>query len=127
MLVWVRGLGFGVLDISCIIPFMNTKDNESIRKIQKYIGRVNIERGFGDDTVADRMLLFTEEVGELARAIREVSGLKFSETTKRANLEEELADVQILLLGIAEMLEVDMYSSVQKKDSKNKKRNWISD
>jgi NTP pyrophosphatase (non-canonical NTP hydrolase) len=37
---------------------------------------------------------------------------------------EELADVQIVLLGLASMLDVDMFEAVKEKEEKNRKREW---
>lgn len=98
--------------------------NITLKELQKYIGRVNTERGFDGETPTQRMLLLTEEIGELARAIRKESGMKFSDSTSRSELREEIADVQILLLGIAELTGIDIVKCVIDKDLKNQKRNW---
>jgi len=37
--------------------------------------------------------MFMDEMGELAKATRKVAGMKFTETTRQAELKEELADV----------------------------------
>lgn len=39
------------------------------------------------------MLMLTEEVGELAKAVRQHIGMGFSETTSTSEAAEELADV----------------------------------
>ena len=63
--------------------------------------------------------MLMEEVGELAKAVRQQVGLKFTDTTKRTDLREELADVQIVLLGLASMVDEDMFTAVQEKERKN--------
>lgn len=65
-----------------------------------------------------------EEMGELAKAVRKEAGMKFSETTRRTELEEELADVQIVLLDIASKLGVNMRAAVAAKEMKNSQRTW---
>lgn len=64
------------------------------------------------------------EVGELAKATRKVAGLKFTNTTPQTNIREELADVQIVLLGLAGILNVDLFDAVVEKVDKNSKRVW---
>jgi NTP pyrophosphatase (non-canonical NTP hydrolase) len=96
----------------------------SLSELQDYVWRMNKERGFDKNTPEQKFLILTEEVGELARAIREQIGLKFDESTKRSSLADELADVQILLLGLASLLNVDMVKALSNKEAKNLKRNW---
>ena len=45
-------------------------------------------------------------------------------TAKQTELKEELADVQIVLLGLASMLDVDMFDAVIAKETKNRQRQW---
>ena len=85
---------------------------------------MNIERGFDIKDPSKKLIMLMEESGELAKAVRKVSGLKFTDTTEQTNLKEELADVQIVLLGLASLLEVDMFEAVIDKEFKNRKRGW---
>lgn len=85
---------------------------------------MNIERGFSKENPSEKLVMVMEEVGELAKAVRQNIGLKFSDTTKKTELREELADVQILLLGLASLVEVDMFDAVQEKETKNNQRVW---
>lgn len=70
------------------------------------------------------MLMLTEEVGELAKAVRRTVGLKFTDTTKQTDLAEEIADVLIVLLGLSSLVEVDAYQAFLAKETKNRKRTW---
>jgi len=74
---------------------------DSLQALQAYVWDMNKERGFDLKDPAKKMLLLTEEVGELAKAVRKVAGLKFTSTTKQTELTEEIADVLIVLLGLA--------------------------
>lgn len=85
---------------------------------------MNKERGFNLTDPSKKLVMLMEEVGELAKATRKVAGLKFTETTAQTNIREELADVQIVLLGLASMLEIDMYDAVKEKEVKNQARTW---
>jgi len=97
---------------------------DSLKELQDYIWQMNIERGFSQEAPSEKLLMVMEEVGELAKAIRQHIGMKFSDTTKKAELEEELADVQILLLGLASLTQVDMFEAVRAKEAKNNLRIW---
>lgn len=103
---------------------MNIPTDDSLKELQKYIWQMNIERGFNTEDPSKKLVMLMEEVGELAKAIRKIAGLKFTDSTKQKDVEEELADVQIVLLGIASMLNIDMFESVTAKEAKNRKRNW---
>lgn len=100
------------------------KDTDSLRKLQAYVWQMNHDRGFDVTDPTKKMLLLTEEVGELAKAVRKVVGMGFTNTTKRTDLEEELADVFIVLLGLSSLLEVDLYKAFAAKETKNRERTW---
>jgi NTP pyrophosphatase (non-canonical NTP hydrolase) len=97
---------------------------DSLRNLQDYIWKMNVERGFNTEDASKKLVMLMEEVGELAKAVRKTAGLKFTETTKRTELKEELADVQIVLLGLASLTGFDMYEAVIEKESKNRTRTW---
>lgn len=99
-------------------------ENITYKELQEYVWQMNKDRGFADENAESKFILLVEEVGELAKALRSKVGLKFSETTKRTEIKEELADVQILLLGLASTLGFDMYEAVAEKETKNNQRTW---
>ena len=98
--------------------------DDSLAKLQAYIWQMNIERGFNTEDPSKKLVILVEEVGELAKAVRKHVGMKFTNTTKQQELREELADVQIVLLGPASMLEEDMFNAVISKEKKNREREW---
>lgn len=98
--------------------------SDSLQALQAYVWQMNIERGFDNEDAAKKMLLLTEEVGELAKAVRKEAGLKFTSTTKRTDLAEEIADVLIVLLGLSSMVGVDAYEALLAKETKNRERVW---
>jgi NTP pyrophosphatase (non-canonical NTP hydrolase) len=103
---------------------MQLPSDDSLKELQKYIWQMNIDRGFDTEDPSKKLVMLTEEVGELAKAVRKIAGLKFTDTTRRTELEEELADVQIVLLGLASLLNVEMFDAVVAKERKNRKRDW---
>jgi NTP pyrophosphatase (non-canonical NTP hydrolase) len=96
---------------------------DSLKDLQEYIWQMHLDRGFSDDP-AKKMLMLTEEVGELAKAVRQEAGMGFTETTKRTETAEELADVLIVLLSLSSLLGVDIHQAALDKEGKNRKRVW---
>lgn len=99
--------------------------NDSLRDLQAHIWCLNIERKFNTDDPSKKMVVLMEEVGELAKAIRKAVGLKFTESTKTTELAEEIADVQIVLLGLASMLKINVFDAVVSKTEKDNARAWL--
>jgi len=85
---------------------------------------MNKQRGFNLTDPSKKLVMLLEEAGELAKATRKIAGLKFTDTTMQTDVREELADVQIVLLGLASMLDIDMFEAVKEKEAKNRKREW---
>ena len=98
--------------------------SDSLQALQEYVWQMNKERGFDREDPSKKMLLLTEEVGELAKAIRKVAGLKFTDTTEQTELVEEIADVLIVLLGLGSLVGVDVYEALVAKELKNRERIW---
>lgn len=97
----------------------------TLKRLQDYIWQMNIDRGFNTEDASKKLVMLIEEVGELAKAVRKTAGLKFTETTKQTELAEELADVQIVLLGLASLTGIDMRKAVAEKEAKNRQRKWL--
>ena len=102
----------------------NLPTTNSLPELQAYIWQMNIERGFNTEDADKKLIMLVEELGELAKAVRKEVGLKFTATTEQKEIREELADVQIVLLGLASMLKVDMLEAVRAKEAKNQQRTW---
>ena|ERR1017187_8694104 len=103
---------------------MQLPKDDSLKELQKYIWQMNIDRGFNTEDSSKKLVILMEEVGELAKAIRKLAGLKFTDTTKQTDIKEELADVQIVLLGLASLLDIEMFDAVVAKEQQNRERNW---
>ena len=50
-------------------------ENPTLIDLQQYVAEVCRERGWDKDTPAEKFMLFVEEVGELAKAMRKAAGL----------------------------------------------------
>ncbi len=106
---------------------LELKQNPTLPEIQSYLKAVCAERGWDKNTDLEMFLLFSEEVGELAKAIREQRKLYAEEDKARKwSLEEELADVFSYLMDLANHFEVDLEAAFRKKDAVNAQRTWKS-
>lgn len=100
------------------------QDSPTLADFQAYAARKIKERGFDDETVQDKFILLVEEVGELAKALRPMHGVKVADDSVVGEMEHELADVFWLLLAISNGLGVDLEQAVRAKEAKNEARNW---
>ncbi len=101
------------------------KKDPTLKDLQDYIKKMCEERGWDKNSHTQIFLLFTEEVGELAKAIRQRE--KFLLENKKVDefdLEEEFADVLNYLLDLANYYDVDLEGAFRKKAEVNKKRTW---
>ena len=105
----------------------NLKESNTLREVQKYIANMNEIRGFNNETIQERMLLLTEEIGELAKAIRKTSKNMYTDINKKYNydtIESEVADCFYVLLSVADYLNIDVYQSLKDKEKENIHRVW---
>lgn len=100
-------------------------EKSSVAEIQKYIKDMKKDRKFDGVTIEREMMLFLEELGELAKAIRKkTKGHLDIAKEYEANVEEELADCFIYLLSIANMNNVDIFKAFKEKEKINCNRIW---
>lgn len=100
-------------------------EKSSVAEIQKYIKDMKKARKFDGVTIEREMMLFVEEIGELAKAIRKsTKGCLDISKKYDTSVEEELADCFIYLLNIANMNNVDIFKAFKEKERKNCDRVW---
>ena len=98
--------------------------SRTLSELQEYYRKKAEERGFADETAQDTLLLMIEELGELARAVRKRAGIKTDDKEKIYELEEELADIQIYLLHLSNILGINLEEAFWKKEEENNTREW---
>lgn len=96
----------------------------TLKKFQKYVSELEVERGFVQQTVPDKCLLLGEEVGELFKAVRKAEGLAIDINSNFSEISDELADIFIYICAIANRKGIDLESAFIKKEERNKKRTW---
>ena len=93
--------------------------------LQKAISEVRAERGFVTDPIKVHLLL-TEEIGEIARALKSLFSENYGEFN-RDQLQEEIADAFVLLSALATGFDVDLEKAVAEKFfKKDSTRVWKS-
>jgi NTP pyrophosphatase (non-canonical NTP hydrolase) len=90
--------------------------------LQSYYGRAAGRRGWNSEGPIECMLLLTEEVGELARAIRRGAGIARHGSASTEDAAEELADIQLYLVHLANVLHLDLAAAVTAKERQNARR-----
>jgi NTP pyrophosphatase (non-canonical NTP hydrolase) len=100
-------------------------EHPTLPQLQRYLDVVCKERGWTKDSYAEKFLLFTEEIGELAKAIRKAQGLYQEKARQKpVELEEEFADVLSYLLDLANYFQVDLEKAFRGKEQVNSARIW---
>ena len=84
----------------------------NLKEMQKIVWENKLNKGFNTTDVNKEFCLLYGEVSEAYEA-----WLK-----KKDDLNEELSDIAIYLLGLSEMLGFDLSDEIEKKVSKNEKR-----
>ncbi|HEV2404163.1 MAG TPA: MazG nucleotide pyrophosphohydrolase domain-containing protein [Ktedonobacterales bacterium] len=100
-------------------------ERPTLGDLQRYMADVCEERGWTKDSPSEKFVLFVEEVGELAKAMRKAAGL-YEERAKQSAfaLEEEFADVLSYLLDLANCYQIDLEAVFRAKDRINQGRTW---
>lgn len=111
---------YSALNMSAVLP-----DKPTLSEMQAHLQTMCEEKGWDKNSVTEVFLLFSEEVGELAKAIRRYTGFKGEKKVPDAtNLEEEFADVLNYLMELANRFEVDLEAAYRTKSAKNESRIW---
>src|SRR5437870_983821 len=101
------------------------EEHPTLKDLQGYAQEFCKEKGFDRGTYLDDFLLFSEEVGELAKGMREAKKLRIEKTaSKNIELEREFADVFHYLLNLANRFDIDLEKAFREKALVNQKRKW---
>ncbi len=93
----------------------------TLSEIQKRLDQTCKERGWDKKSVEKVFMYLTEELGELAKEVRNQATAGKADKEK---LELELADVFNYLLEIANRYDIDLAAAYAKKSAINEKRDW---
>ena len=103
----------------------NLSHKSSVAELHKYIKDMILVRGF-KNTLLERMCLLTEEIGELAKEVRKTDKNLAIDINKKysSNLENEITDVFICLMGMCDLIDMDIVKGLKDKEEINFKREW---
>lgn len=100
----------------------NLQETDSLREVQHYIKAVNTVRGFEDQPIEERMLLLTEEIGELAKSIRKNATNMSTDVNKQYSydsIESEVSDCLYVLASVCNKLDIDIFKCLKEKEKEN--------
>ncbi|MFV0626320.1 MAG: MazG nucleotide pyrophosphohydrolase domain-containing protein [Alphaproteobacteria bacterium] len=102
------------------------KENPTLKDLQEYITAMKIERGFNTTDKVMECFYLMEEVGELVKAVRKnLKNMQIdANKTYDTSVGEEVADVLIFLLNIANLHGIDVEQAFRDKEEINKRRTW---
>ena len=102
------------------------KTKPTLADIQKYVVDMEAERGFTHEDVVSQCLMLSEEVGELFKCIRKSHTTLGMDPAKKYDIDPagEVADTLIMLVAIANRLNIDIEQAFRDKEEKNKQRTW---
>lgn len=100
------------------------KTGASLGEYQQYIREMVVERGFEDTTVPELFMYLSEEIGEMAKAARQVTKMHVDVSSEKKELDHEMADVFSYLVDLANHLGVDLEKAFVEKEEINNKRTW---
>ncbi|HEX3568152.1 MAG TPA: MazG nucleotide pyrophosphohydrolase domain-containing protein [Candidatus Saccharimonadales bacterium] len=96
----------------------------TLRDVQNYVQATIVYRGFDKESLQDKFIMLTEEVGELAKALRKQNGVKTATDSKVGAVDHEAADVLWLLICVCNKLGIDLEKALRSKEEINKTRTW---
>jgi len=105
-----------------VAPALRAAPGHGLAGLQQYYRRISERRGWDGETAQNTLLLLTEELGELARAVRKTTGLRRDGAYPQSAVEHEIADVQLYLVHLANTLGIDIAAAVTEKESVNARR-----
>lgn len=115
------------MEVSQKEMFEKISCSSDLKEIQQYINDILLLRGFGQESAQSKMLLLTEEIGELAKAIRKSAttmAIDYEKIQNYDSVESEAADVFIVLLSLCNVLGINLYEAFINKEKENVERKW---
>lgn len=98
----------------------------TIKHLQDFCASKIKERGFKDESLHERLLLLVEEVGELVKACRKISGMNVDKNKEILfNTGEEVVDVINLIFAVGIKLDLDIEKEFIEKNKVIDKRVYV--
>lgn len=104
---------------------ISLKERPTLGDIQEYVREMERERGF-DKTTSNLQscLHLGEEMGELFKAVRKAEKMRIDNKSAVGSIDEELADILIYIMAIANRYGIDLERAFKEKEEVNESREW---
>lgn len=90
--------------------------------MQVYYSEAAARRGYDRESLTDTLVLMTEELGELAHAVRKLVRLPRHGAPISKSVSDELADLFLYMLHFANVANIDLADAVALKEAINEQR-----
>lgn len=104
------------------IPQDIHRPGHGIGGLQSYYKRTAVRRGWSEESAQNTLLLMLEEFGELANAVRKQEKIKRAAPYADKSVAEEIADMQLYVVHLANILNVNLSQAVTDKERVNELR-----
>lgn len=99
-------------------------EQPTLADFQAAVARLTRKRDWDQRPLSEIFLLFTEEMGELAKEVRYHEGIQRDANHTDLDLKGEFADVFVILLDLANRTDIDLGEAFRKKMAITEKRRW---
>lgn len=96
----------------------------SLRDVQDYVKRLEIERGFSERSISAQALKFGSEAGEVLDAVAALDGQPQDPERRVADLGAEAVDALIMLMSVVNRAGIDLEEAFRQKEAINNTRVW---
>jgi NTP pyrophosphatase (non-canonical NTP hydrolase) len=96
----------------------------SLRDIQDYVAKLEVERGFHERPAVAQCLKLVEEVGEVCRAVGKLEGQPEDPHGRVNDLGEEAVDSLLMLIAVINRYGIDLEDAFRRKERRNNSRVW---
>jgi NTP pyrophosphatase (non-canonical NTP hydrolase) len=100
------------------------KPQPTLADLQQFVTAHCKARGWDKRSTLEKMLFLTEEVGEVADAIRQLKGIASKKVDSPDHLASELVDVFNYILDLAEEYHIDFEAAFRAKWTYTETRTW---
>ena len=106
---------------------IHLKEEPTLQDFQRFVAEACRARGFDGETVPEKLMLLTEEIGELCKAVRKTVGVKVAPESSKHRVDHETVDVFFYLLDICNRYGIDLEKAFREKEMLNRQRVWQSE
>lgn len=106
------------------VPHPTLQEKPTLKDVQDYVQRVLEHRGFDKQSLEYEFAMLVEEVGELAKALRQQGGGFKAADSDDFKVRHETADVLWMLICVCNRLGIDLEAALREKEEHNKTRTW---